>query len=569
MRGSDQSLKLLSQIEASVAAFATVGLFGLLRFKPDVLNSVPLAEVMAVIALIGFVYFFTLRPFIAKKHPVIAILPLTLLLVLDLGLLIAQTGGFDSSYYALWLMTLALSGLVVSTRTFGLLSGGTLTWLVVNSILGGHIAAHLPQAVTTIAAIILGWWLHKSTHQAKLVPGETKSLTTKLDQESLKTEILVNSIGDGVIIVDHELRIQLLNPAAAAMTGWDQSSALNLDWKAVCKLSDARDMTITGDGDPFQKAWSSGKSLSVNDLVLTNKAGRKVPLAMTISPIFNSDHTIGGGIAVFRDISAEKIAERERSEFISTASHEMRTPVAAIEGYLSLAMNPKVATIDDRAKGYLDKAHASTGHLGQLFQDLLSITKVEDHQLASHPEKFNLSEMVRGVVDDMKFTAEAKKLQLAFDPSPGNDAGGRRLAPPFTVLADQERLREVLTNLIDNALKFTQAGGVTVGLMGDDKNVTVSVKDTGIGIAAEDIPHLFQKFYRADNSQTRTIGGTGLGLYLARTIVELYGGKIWVESKLGEGSTFAFSLPLQDANAAPAATTVQPTTPPKMAAINQ
>ncbi len=123
-------------------------------------------------------------------------------------------------------------------------------------------------------------------------------------------------------------------------------------------------------------------------------------------------------------------------------------------------------------------------------------------------------------------------------------AGSTKMIKPFYyVNADPERLREVITNIFDNAVKYTESGSVTLGLTGNNEVVQISVRDTGPGIPAEDIPHLFQKFYRVDSSSTRTIGGTGLGLFICRKIVELYDGRIWVESELGKGSTFYVNLP--------------------------
>ncbi len=152
------------------------------------------------------------------------------------------------------------------------------------------------------------------------------------------------------------------------------------------------------------------------------------------------------------------------------------------------------------------------------------------------------------ITDGMKFAAEKKNLLLDF--LLGSDGGHlvsanqreRVVRPLYYVLIDPERMREVITNLFDNAVKYTESGKITIGLTGDDKIVQFRISDTGHGIAAEDIPHLFQKFYRVDNSDTRTIGGTGLGLFICKKIVELYDGRIWVESEVGKGSTFFINL---------------------------
>jgi two-component system sensor histidine kinase VicK len=269
---------------------------------------------------------------------------------------------------------------------------------------------------------------------------------------------------------------------------------------------------------------------------------------------------VSGGIALFRDISAEKEVERQRDEFISTASHEMRTPVAAVEGYLSLAMNPAVATIDDRAKQYLEKAHSATQHLGQLFRDLLSVTKLEDNRL-SPDEVFDLTALVKDVVSDMKFEANKKGLEIQFGAEDQRIRGENTLMPVYATRANPQRLREVMTNLIENAIKFTPQGSIRVAIGGSNDTISVSVTDSGIGIAPEDIDHLFQKFYRIDNTATRTIGGTGLGLYLCRSIIERAGGRIWVESQPGSGSTFHFSLPRQASDKIGKTVTAAPPTP--------
>ena len=258
----------------------------------------------------------------------------------------------------------------------------------------------------------------------------------------------------------------------------------------------------------------------------------------------------------------------------------MRTPVAAIEGYLALALNEKVAKIDNKARDYLEKAHSSTQHLGRLFQDLLTAAKSEDGRLINHPQVVEMGAYLQEITDGMKFAAEKKGLLLDF--MLGSDGGQlvsanqreRVVRPLYYVFIDPERMREVITNLFDNAVKYTESGKITIGLTGDDKIVQFRINDTGHGIPAEDIPHLFQKFYRVDNSDTRTIGGTGLGLFICKKIVELYDGRIWVESEVGKGSTFFINLQrlsteraneLLTQSAAPGgASIITPTEPPKL-----
>lgn len=353
----------------------------------------------------------------------------------------------------------------------------------------------------------------------------------------------MQSVGEGVLVMNTARQIQLFNPAAARLTGWDAGSATGLDYRLVLNLRDAAGSKLTDVSDPISQVWKSGKNVVSTDLTMETKAGRKVAVQISLSPII-SNNSITGAIGLFRDISAEKEVERQRNEFISTASHEMRTPVAAVEGYLSLAMNPAVATVDDRAKGYLDKAHSATQHLGELFRDLLSVTKMQDGHLAGE-EYFDLGALAADAASDMKFTAQKKGLDVQFGSADEKVRKDNSILPVYAVRANPQRIREVIMNLLENAIKFTAAGSIRLSIGGTNDSVTVAVQDSGIGIAAEDVPHLFQKFYRIDSSATRTIGGTGLGLYLCRSIVEHSGGRIWVESKIGEGSTFKFTLPRQ------------------------
>jgi signal transduction histidine kinase len=247
------------------------------------------------------------------------------------------------------------------------------------------------------------------------------------------------------------------------------------------------------------------------------------------------------------DITTQKAAEKQRADFISTASHEMRTPVAAIEGYLSLAMNTQVSSIDSRARNYLEKAHQSTQQLGKLFQDLLTSSRAEDGRLVNHPRVVEMSEFIKHLSESFQLAAEKKHLIVDFviigDDGLAQSSAGKVVTPLYYVHVDQDRISEVVTNVFDNAVKYTQAGKITVGLGGNVQNVQVFIQDTGTGIPPDDVPHLFQKFYRVDNSEVRTIGGTGLGLFICKKIVELYGGQIWVESTLGAGSTFRINLP--------------------------
>ncbi len=388
--------------------------------------------------------------------------------------------------------------------------------------------------------------------RGKSTPTDKSGLASKLADEKAKSEIILKAIDDGMVLIDGKGIIRHFNDAAGEIIGWKPQDALGLDWKSVFRFVDNKGQNIADSDIPFNKVSATGQTFRDSSTSIVTKTNNQIATSFSVSPLLDEKKQVTGMVGIFRDVSVERQQENQRAEFISTASHEMRTPVAAIEGYLSLALNDKVATIDNRARDYLEKAHSSTQHLGQLFQDLLTSAKAEDGRLTSHPKVVEMGAFVEQLAGDLKFAAEKKKLfsEFVFGNSEIRDTsmnksveGNKVLKPLYYVLADPDRMREVITNLFDNACKYTDQGKVTLGLTGNNDVVQLYVRDTGAGIPPEDISHLFQKFYRVDNSATRTIGGTGLGLFICRKIVELYKGKIWVESEINKGSTFYINLP--------------------------
>jgi len=393
------------------------------------------------------------------------------------------------------------------------------------------------------------FWRHRFSDP---MSGQLSQLTGMLKTKEEQAAILIQSIADGVIVTNTEGKISLMNRTAANMTGWTVEEAAGIDVSLVFKVAKEKGEEIDPNDYPFT-AVLAHKAFYNQVLQLTSRKGAKQTISLVISPVVTPKGEVFGAVAVLRDISDQRAAEAQRGEFISTASHEMRTPVAAIEGYLALALNDKVSTIDSRARGFLEKAHSSTQHLGQLFQDLLTSAKAEDGRLSNHPVAVEMGSYLEQLVEDLKFGAQKKGLATEFAIGSGEaidatkekpgETSLKMVKPLYYVQVDPDRLREVITNLFDNACKYSDQGKVSVGLTGNNDVVQFYIRDTGAGIPAEDVPHLFQKFYRVDNSATRTIGGTGLGLFIARKIVELYHGRIWVESEMGKGSTFFINLP--------------------------
>lgn len=370
--------------------------------------------------------------------------------------------------------------------------------------------------------------------------------TTAAPGPSPLAEMALATIHDGVIITDSKGVIQYMNPAAAAMTeAGTPDNAIGLDYGLFMKLESKDGCAIPDNDNVLIQSMSLGKPIEkLVACLVTRTSEKKIPIA--ISLVVASDGP-SHRIITFRNVTKELAEEGEQTEFISTASHEMRTPVASIEGYLGLALNPQTATIDERAKGYLESAHAASQHLGQLFRDLLDVTKLDDNRIKPHLEPVELVSTVKQIASDHIVKMQEANLLYTFgsnNSNPSDKAKHHRLEQSVYGNVDVNFLREIVDNLVENAIKYTPSGGsIYVNVLGDGDRALINVTDTGIGISSDDIHHVFQKFYRADNSDTRTIGGTGLGLYIVKKRVEAMGGRIWVESAFGEGSTFYVSLP--------------------------
>lgn len=370
-----------------------------------------------------------------------------------------------------------------------------------------------------------------------------KSVKNEHDSRSSLADVALRSIHDGVIMTDKTGVINFINPAAVQMAECgSESKATGLDYGLIIKIESKEGRELSEAENPLIQAMNTNQPLeSCQVALIPLQSGKRIPIAISVHP---ADGISQNKIITFRNIAKELAEEGEQTEFISTASHEMRTPVATIDGYISLCLNPQTASIDERARGYLTAAQSASKHLGKLFQDLLDTTKLDDGKIRPHFTPVEMTELVRNIASG--YYQRAKENNVSFDIGSGDQkfGEGRRLSQLVYSFVDVDFMREILDNLLENALKYTPAGGsIYVNVRGDGNKVLLNITDTGVGISADDLGHIFQKFYRADNSDTREIGGTGLGLYLVKQRVESMGGKVWAESAFGEGSTFYVSLP--------------------------
>ena len=525
---------------ALLSCFTIILLYAWARFIPTGYQlpiGLSVSDSAAGVAGIGSLIVLILCFWLPRKHEIGIGIFVYLLTVTVATTTIITSGGVVSPFLVMWIIVAIFAGF------FGAVILGIMGLLVILQI----IATSVQQGINIqfiIGYLFFGFlplifslilWVRRQK-----TDDNTSSLKNKLSAVESKSDVVINAIDDGVLAISKDGNIELINPSAQQIIGWDQGDALGLNWKSVLKLVTSDGKDVEDLENPIAQSLSKNQPTHNDKLFLLTSSEKRILVSIVSSPVGTDGEGI---IVVFRDITKEKAEEREQAEFISTASHEMRTPVASIEGYLGLALNPATAHIDEKARDFITKAHESAQHLGRLFQDLLDISKVEDGRMKNNPKIINVNEFLKNIFDGLATKANEKQLNYIFMPDIIDEGKEKSLQPIFYANIDPDHFREVVSNLIENAIKYTPSGEVVVNVTGDDKQISVSVKDSGIGIPAEDIPHLFQKFYRVDNSDTREIGGTGLGLYLSRRLAEAMSGNLRVESKYKEGSTFYLEIP--------------------------
>ncbi len=538
--------RLVSYGAAGVQASALIAILATTVFGLVPEHRLAITFIVAPLYILGLMYAIVGLSPLSKRKPELALLLLVAPLVISILLLSYLDGGISSGYYLFWLVLIMASGISGYMAADVSMSVAIVYYLLLAGITfasGTNYLGDWPELAATVLALAVSYVIAQQAEQVTRNRQKAENLSGQLEGEQSKTQLMMEAIADAVVGVNQSRQIVVFNKAAEELTGWDKKSALGIYYNNVFALKDAKDREIGHDNDPFMKAVETNAQVTVDDYYLIGRNDEKIVFSIAIAPTHDGAGNVNGAIGIMHDISEQKALQRERNEFVSTASHEMRTPVAAVEGYLSMATNPKLAQIDARAKDYIEKAHQASLHLGKLFQDLLSVTKLEDRRLQDNVTVFSLTDLLRTTVDNMALLAQAKGLVLTLATEQASHERAV-LTPLAEVEADKDRIQEVISNLIDNAIKYTPQGSITAKLTTDENNAIVSVTDTGIGISPEDQKHLFEKFYRVNSSMTREIGGTGLGLYISRNLIEHYGGKLYVESTPSKGSTFSFTLPL-------------------------
>jgi two-component system phosphate regulon sensor histidine kinase PhoR len=368
---------------------------------------------------------------------------------------------------------------------------------------------------------------------AKAVDEMRIQLKEKIEEISRERDYLktiLKGMVEGVLVVDERGRILMVNDALQKILSLSLEVVDRAPLEAIrnTELEEAiREAIREGKNTAFELTFplTGGKTLEVN----------VVGISPSPEEIGKGSEKKGGAIAVFHDISRLKELEKIRQDFVANVSHELRTPLTTIKGYTETLLDG--ALKEEIAPQFLQVIQKHADRLTKIVEDLLALSKIESKEFYLKWERLPLSELIDDVSDFVKEAAQRKKISIS-----------RSLIPSsLEVMGDRSYLEQVFINLLDNAIKYTHEGGeISISAFeNEQKEIQVLIQDNGIGIPKEDLSRIFERFYRVDKGRSQELGGTGLGLSIVKHIIQAHGGRVWAESKLGEGSAFYFTLPIR------------------------
>lgn len=394
------------------------------------------------------------------------------------------------------------------------------------------------------------WIQARSRRRAlRLVDDVTKDLQEERNlavANAQKSQAILSSIGDGVFAVDRTGKITVLNPAAQEIAAITSREALGRPYNEVLRFENEKTGKIN---DGFIKKALNGHLASMtNHTVIARADGKRVPVADSAAPIRNVQGDILGAIVVFRDVSKEYELDRAKTEFVSLASHQLRTPLSAVNWYGEMLLNEDAGKLNKVQNEYIREIFEGSQRMVELVNSLLDVSRLEVGKLADNPQPTQLVEVIESLERELSMSAKSKKITLT-----------KHLSKVPDVIADPKQVRMVIQNLMSNAVKYTgDKGAVSVTLrvatLQDKRRAKLkdgepcwyfSVEDTGFGIPKDQQPKIFGKLFRADNVRKLDVEGTGLGLYIVKEVVEKMGGHVWFESVEGKGTAFYVVAPIE------------------------
>ena len=362
----------------------------------------------------------------------------------------------------------------------------------------------------------------KLARRLELLADEQTGTRKRLEEEKFNFETILTSMAEGVLVVDPEHRVRLVNESFCRLF------QIKCDPKGQTVLSAVREASI----EELIRATLAANGPQTREIAPPQQPHSH--FAASAVPLRDEQGGIHGVVGVFHDISRLRQLEEVRREFVANVSHELRTPLSIFHGYLENLLDNLEMPRDD-LKSILTILRKHSLRLNALLEDLLIIARLESRRLNLEPVEIQPALFIEEILRDWRLKLAERRISATLDVAP--DMG--------PILADPFRMEQIFNNLLENAIKFTPEGGrIGLSVTIDDLHVEIRVSDTGVGIPTEDLPHVFEQFYRVEKARSRQAGGTGLGLSIVKHIMTLHGGTVRAESVLGKGATIILRLPL-------------------------
>lgn len=405
--------------------------------------------------------------------------------------------------------------------------------LIVVSFFPWYTAENLLRYIFATSGVAAIFWYLKSRRLYRESQEKTLEIAQKQKEISAHQKtisLIFDNSADGILILDNDQIITDFSPGLEKITGYSKNEAIGKNAQELLKFSGDNSNSLLPDAMFISR--SLHKKPYIRNTLMT-KQGREIDVEASYTLISDPGKNNISGMAIIRDITYENELVRRDKEFIAITSHQLNTPLSIIQGYVSLIKEGKAGKVTETQMNYINEIVSALKKMIDLTNNLLSISRIEQNKIKLEKSDVNVAEIIKKIMDTFGSFAKKKNIDLICM-QPKKD---------LLVYADQEKLIQALSNITSNAIKYTQKGKVELSVNREAGNIVFQIKDSGIGIAPEEIERIGEKFYRTQQAIDADHQGTGLGVFIAKTIIEKHGGTLAIRSVLNKGTTFVVSLP--------------------------